>query len=264
MSRNGHLVVVLALVLLVVGTAAPATDAGEMWDPVVGDTFHIQFSGEIDTSVEATVYDIDMFDSSPDLVQELHDAGRRVVCYISAGSWENWRPDKRAFPKSVRGKAMDGWPGERWLDIRKRDILGPLMDERLRRCARKGFDGVEYDNVNGYENRTGFPLRRRHQLAYNRMIAELAHARGLAAGLKNVPQLVDELEPSYDFVINESCFVYDECDPYARFVAADKPVFVLEYELAMDEFCDEAVASNLFAQKKRLKLDAWRRTCPEG
>ena len=257
-------VVVLGLVLVVLAIAPSAPRAGEMWDPVVGDTFHIQFRDEIDTTVDATVYDIDMFDSSPDLVQELHDAGRRVVCYISAGSWENWRPDRRDFPKSVRGKEMDGWPGERWLDIRQLDILGPLMDERLRRCERKGFDGVEYDNVNGYENRTGFPLRRRHQLAYNRLIADLAHARGLAVGLKNVPQLVGELEPSYDFVINESCFVYDECDPYDLFIAADKPVFVLEYELAMDDFCPESVAAGFFAQKKRLNLNAWRRTCPEG
>lgn len=249
------------LVLSLLGTSTVTGNSGETWDPVVGDSFQIQFSGEIDTSVDASVYDIDMFDSSPDLVQTLHDDGRRVVCYISAGSWENWRPDKRDFPKRVLGRPMDGWPGERWLDIRKRDILGPLMDERMRRCARKGFDGVEFDNINGYENRTGFDLRRRHQLAFNRMLADIAHEHGLAAGLKNVPQLVDELEPSYDFVINESCFVYDECAPYESFIAADKPVFVLEYELAMEEFCDDAIASGFFAQKKRLRLNAWRRPC---
>lgn len=252
---------VVVLTLLAPGLSTAQTE--EMWDPVVGDTFHIQFAGELDTSVDATVYDIDMFDTSAEVVQGLHDDGRRVVCYISAGAWENWRPDKRDFPKRILGKSLDGWPGERWIDIRKLDVLRPLMDERLRRCERKGFDGVEFDNVNGYENRTGFPLRRRHQLAFNRMIAELAHDRTLATGLKNVPQLVDELEPSYDFVINESCFVYDECDPYARFIEADKPVFVLEYQLAMDEFCDQAVAAGFFAQKKRLNLNAWRRVCPE-
>lgn len=240
------------------------TRAGEQWDPIVGDTFHIQFSGEIDLTVDASVYDLDMFDTSPEAVEQLHLDGRRVVCYISAGSWENWRPDKRMFPKRVLGKTMDGWPGERWLDIRKVDILGPIMDERMRRCARKGFDGVEFDNINGYENPTGFPLRRRHQLAYNRMLADLAHGRGLAAGLKNVPQLVDELEPSYDFVVNESCFVYDECGAYERFISADKPVFVLEYELSLDQFCADAVAAGFFAQKKRLRLNAWRSPCPDG
>lgn len=253
---------VLACCLLNVSTVTAQTP--EIWDPAVGDTFQIQFSEEMDTTVEADVYDIDMFDSPPELVQTLHDLGRKVVCYISAGSWERWRPDKRAFPDRVIGRRMDGWPGERWLDIRRIDLLQPIMDERMQRCAAKGFDGVEFDNINGYSNRTGFRLRRRHQVAYNLMLAEVAHANGLAAGLKNVPELVEQLEPSYDFVINESCYVYDECDPYARFIAADKPVFVLEYELPLDRFCDQANAAGFFAQKKRLRLNAWRRPCPQG
>ncbi|MEA2435275.1 MAG: hypothetical protein QOG54_2732 [Actinomycetota bacterium] len=244
----------------------PALPAGAqvdaIWDPVVGDTFQIQFSGEIDTSVDATVFDIDMFESSPELVAELQANGRKVVCYISAGSWEKWRPDKRDFPDRVLGRGLEGWPGEKWLDIRKLDILRPIMGERMRLCAEKGFDAIEFDNVNGYSNRTGFPLRRRHQVAYDRMLAEVAHDNGLAAGLKNVPELVEQLEPSYDFVINESCFDYDECEPYERFIAADKPVFVLEYELAMSEFCGPATEMGFFALKKRLNLDAWRRVCP--
>lgn len=251
--------VVLAALL---PSPAPA-QTEEIWDPAAGVSFQIQFSGEIDTSVEAEVFDIDMFDSSVELVQELHDKGRKVVCYISAGSWENWRPDKKDFPDKVLGKNMEGWPGEKWLDIRKRDLLRPIMDARMARCAKKGFDGVEFDNVNGYSNKTGFPLKRRHQVAYDKMLANIAHDNGLAAGLKNVPELVDVLEPFYDFVINESCYVYDECDPYARFIEADKPVFVLEYKLPMDEFCDQAVEAGFTAMKKHRNLDAFRKPCPE-
>lgn len=251
---------VLALSLL--NGAAVTAQTTEIWDPVVGDTFQIQFSEEMDLSVEADVYDIDMFDSPSETVQTLHDQGRKVVCYISAGSWERWRPDKRDFPERLLGRGLDGWPGERWLDIRRIDALRPIMDERMRLCAEKGFDGVEFDNINGYSNRTGFRLRRRHQVAYNLMLADVAHSHGLAAGLKNVPELVERLEPSYDFVVNESCFLYSECDPYAQFIAADKPVFVLEYELRLDQFCDEANEAGFFAQKKRLRLNAWRRPCP--
>lgn len=257
------LVAFVATLLSVPLLATPvAAQDDAIWDPVVGDTFQIQFSGEIDTSVDATVFDIDMFDSPVGVIQELQANGRKVVCYISAGSWEKWRPDKRDFPDRVLGRGLDGWPGERWLDIRQLDILRPIMAARMRLCAEKGFDGIEFDNVNGYSNRTGFRLRRRHQVAYNRMLAEVAHENGLAAGLKNVPELVGQLEPSYDFVINESCFDYDECDPYVQFVAADKPVFVLEYELARAEFCDRAAELGFFAMKKRLRLDAWRRPCP--
>ena len=74
------------------------------------------------------------------------------MCYISAGTWENWRPDAKRFPAVVKGKPDGGWPGERWLDIRRLDILRPLMRERIQRCARKGFDGVEFDNVDAYTN----------------------------------------------------------------------------------------------------------------
>ena len=52
----------------------------------------------------------------------------------------------------------NGWPGERWFDIRRLDVLGSIMRDRIENCRRKGFDAVEPDNVDGYANRTGFPL----------------------------------------------------------------------------------------------------------
>ena len=178
-------------------------------------------------------------------------------------AWERWRPDKDDFPQKVLGKKLEGWPGERWLDVRKMDILRTIMGKRLDLCSEKGFDAVDFDNINGYQNPTGFPLKRRHQVAYDKMLAEIAHERGLAIGLKNVPELVDELEPVYDFVVNESCYDYDECGPYKQFVENDKPVFILEYEMDRSQFCDEAEASGFMAQKKRLSLKAWRKACWE-
>ena len=87
-------------------------------------------------------------------------------------------------PSSVLGKS-NGWPGERWLDIRDLATLGPIMQARLDRCARKGFDAVEFDNVDGYQNRTGFPLSGKDQLRYNVFLANQAHTRGMSAFLKN-------------------------------------------------------------------------------
>lgn len=260
--KLGLLLAMLALVGSATGSVA-AQEPDQRWDPPAGVTFQIQLQGRIDTSVEGDVYDIDMFDTDPEVVAELHEAGRHVVCYVNAGAWENWRPDKGDFPKKVLGKKLDGWPGERWLDIRKTEILRRIMGNRVDLCSEKGFDGVEFDNINGYENPTGFPLKRRHQIAYDRLLADIAHERGLAIGLKNVPQLVEQLEPVYDFVINESCFQYDECDAYSRFIDNDKPVFVLEYELNRPQFCDKAEAAGFTAQKKRLSLKAWRRACWE-
>ncbi|HYI44625.1 MAG TPA: endo alpha-1,4 polygalactosaminidase [Actinomycetota bacterium] len=256
--RMGAVVAAIALL----GSAAGSAGAQEqIWDPPANVTFQIQLQGEVDTSYEADVYEVDLFDVGTDVVEELHAAGRSVVCYANAGAWERWRPDKDDFPKKVLGKRLEGWPGERWLDVRKVDILRTIMGKRLDLCAEKGFDAVDFDNINGYQNPTGFPLKRRHQVAYDKMLAEIAHERGLAIGLKNVPELVDDLEPVYDFVVNESCYDYNECGPYKRFVDNDKPVFILEYEMERSRFCDKAEASGFIAQRKRLSLKAWRKAC---
>ncbi len=58
-------------------------------------------------------YDLDGFDTSKATVDRIHANGGKAICYISVGSWENWRPDKGRFPKRVLGKDFYGWPGER-------------------------------------------------------------------------------------------------------------------------------------------------------
>lgn len=63
------------------------------------------------------VYDIDLFDSPQTLIDSLHDDGSKIICYFSAGSSEDWRDDFPSMPTTAIGKAMDGWPGENWLDI---------------------------------------------------------------------------------------------------------------------------------------------------
>ena len=35
--------------------------------------------------------------------------GLKPICYISAGSAENWRPDFKNFSSAALGKPLDGW-----------------------------------------------------------------------------------------------------------------------------------------------------------
>jgi hypothetical protein len=249
----------VAALVLVVGLSSSAHAA--VWKPKPGVSWQWQLQGTIDTSVKAHVYDIDGFDNSKKLVEKLHDKGRRVVCYISAGSWENWRRDADDFPGKVLGNKLDGWAGERWLDIRERDILRPIMRERIEMCAAKGFDAMEFDNVDGYSNSSGFNLSGVDQLAYNRMLARIAHNKGLSAALKNDVDQVNALEEDFDFAINEECFNYDECGKLSDFIDADKAVLHVEYELPRSEFCDEAKELDFSSLKKRWSLGAWRRPC---
>ncbi|HYI22389.1 MAG TPA: endo alpha-1,4 polygalactosaminidase, partial [Candidatus Limnocylindrales bacterium] len=187
--------------------------------------------------------------------------GRRVICYVNAGAWENWRPDADRYPAAVKGKRLDGWPGERWLDVRRLDVLKPLLRDRLEICRAKGFDGVEFDNVDGYSNDTGFALRRADQLRFNRWLALAAHDHGLAVGLKNTLSLADELAPGFDFALLEQCFQYRECELAQPFIEAGKPVVDIEYSLDRARFCDKANELGIFAMRKRLALNAWRRPC---
>src|SRR5512141_61499 len=134
------------------------TPAGaHWWRPSPGLTWQWQLDQAVDTSVEAQVYDLDLYvDQS--ILDELHARGARLIGYISAGSWEDKRPDADRFPPELLGKAYVGWPGERWLDIRRLDLLAPIMRARLDLCAAKGFEAVEPDNIQIHDNDTGFPL----------------------------------------------------------------------------------------------------------
>lgn len=231
------------------------------WDPPLAVTWQWQLSGDIDTSIDVDMYDIDGFESSASLVQQLHDDGRVVVCYLSAGSRETFRPDAGDFPKSVVGKPLDGWPGERWLDVRKWSVLGPIMKQRLDRCSSRGFDAVEFDNVDGWSNATGFPIKREDQLRYNARLANAAHARGMAALLKNDVEQAARLEPYFDAALNEECFSYNECERLQPFIDAGKPVFAVEYELNKGQFCPEAIDLGFNAMKKKWALGVWRDPC---
>ena len=55
-----------------------------------------------------------------------HAQGARRLLRRRAGTWEDWRPDASRYPAKIRGKS-NGWPGERWLDIRAITVLQPLI-----------------------------------------------------------------------------------------------------------------------------------------
>jgi hypothetical protein len=242
------------------GAAAPPSAAG-IWRPAPHTTWQWQLTTPVDLSVAADMFDIDLFNNGADVVSSLHASGRRAVCYLSAGTYEPNRPDSGTFPADVLGSTVQGWPDERWLDIRRLDVLGPIMEKRLDLCRAKGFDGVEPDNVDGYSNSSGFPLTAADQLAYNRFLVSAAHARGLSIGLKNDLEQAAELQPDYDWALNEECFQNGECDRLRPFAAAGKAVFNVEYSLDTSAFCPQAQAMGFMSMRKSLSLDASRTPC---
>ncbi len=235
---------------------------GQVWTPHPGTSWQWQLQGTIDTSFDVAMYDIDLFDPPQMTIDGLHAAGRKVICYFSAGSYEPGRPDSGDFPQSVIGNELDGWPGEHWLDTRS-PAVRTIMKARLDHAVARNCDGVEPDNVDGYTNNPGFPLTAATQLDYNTFLATEAHARGLSVGLKNDLDQVGDLIGSFDWALNEQCFQYSECDALAAFVNADKAVFQVEYGSASlaNTVCPEANAANFDTLIKMMDLGSWRVAC---
>lgn len=254
--------IILSILVILLGlTSARAVAADNWWKPTVGQTFQWQLTTPVNTSVKAEIYDIDYQENSKAIVDKLHSQGIRVICYLETGSWESYRPDAKLFPAIVKGKTLNGYASEKYLDIRRLDILGPLMQSRLDECKSKGFDGVEPDIDDSYlegKSVTGFPLTIQDQLTYNKFIADQAHLRGLSIGLKNGAdeQFVLAMQQFTDWALNEQCNQFNECSPYSAFISSNKPVFQVEYKLSPSQFCDKDRKANFTGLKKTVNLTA--------
>jgi hypothetical protein len=224
---------------------------GAWWMPPEHLTWYWQLQGTVNLTLAEAAYDIDGFDNTATTVSTLHGQGKKVICYFSAGTAENWRPDYGQFPASTLGNG-NGWPGEKWLDVRS-PAIRPIMLARMQMCKDKGFDAIEPDNIDGYSNSTGFPLTAQDQITYNTWLADAAHSLGLAAFLKNDVDQLAALQPYFDGAINEQCAQYSECDGYSVFLSAGKPVLQAEYSGA--SFCASANSAGRMAALFSLNLD---------
>jgi hypothetical protein len=250
----------------------PLVTEGDWARPTAAATWQWQLTGTINTSYDVDIYDVDLFDVRDATFQTLHADDRLIACYFSAGSVEDWRDDASAFPEEAIGRRLGGWAGERWLDIRHPAVTAALV-ARLDLSAERGCDLVELDNVDGWDNNTGFDLNRDDTLGFLRNLANEAHERGLGIAKKNGAGTVDDLEPWFDLAVVEECAAYDECDAWDAFIDADKPVLQAEYpkpdtaaaaaELA-DEICPDSLAGNRRVLVLPLELDdSFRESCDD-
>ncbi len=208
------------------------------------------------------MYDLDGFETSASTVAALHVLDDRAVCYVETGAVESYRPDSAQFPASAIGKGVDGYPNERYLDIRSPAVVG-LIQARISMCADKGFDAVEPDIDDSYADATGFALTEADQVTFDSNIAAYAHHLGLSIALKNgdEPAFAKSMESVVDFVIDEQCFEYSTCDSFAAYPAHGKAVFEVEYNLPTSRFCARANALDFNASRFDTALDGPRQPC---
>lgn len=266
-NNNIHwkLMFLLSLMSVVLIGCGKTKAMSDIWQPKPEISWQWQLTGGLDMDLKVDVVDIDL-DVGKSVVDFYKSKGVKTICYISVGSYENWRADAGDFPEEVLGFDYEGWSGEKWLDIREIDLLAPIMLARLDECAEKGFDAVEPDNMEIYTNRTGFPLTYQDQLKYSLWLADEAHKRGLAIGQKNASDMVMDLVDVYDFAILEDVFYYEEAEQFSPYVEAKKAVFVAEYrDLSSEEdfegFCKLSKELKFSTILKNRNLDKWVMFC---
>jgi hypothetical protein len=124
-------------------------EAGTKWEIILSQVFKLPKGGASKLDSTVPVYDLDLFENDKSTFSAMQKAGKRIICYFSAGSWENWRDDKNDFPKKDLGKTMDGWPNEKWVNISSPAVRA-IMAKRIKVAADKGCDAIDPDNMDGY------------------------------------------------------------------------------------------------------------------
>ena len=256
-------------------TSMPGNSSeASLWQPEVGVKWQIVLQAPInETEIDIPVYDIDLFDSTASIIAWAQGQGRKVICYFSAGSYEDWRPDATSFKPEDYGNGLDGWEGEYWLNTSSVNARN-IMLARLDQAAEKGCDGVDPDNIDGYENDSGLDLTTDTAVDFVTFLADSTHARNMSFGLKNGAKILSQVIDLIQWNVVEECLQYSECDNYAPVIDAGKPVFLIEYPTTEEkpsyvsdkkrqEICGSTgIPLGFSTVLKNMNLDEWIIQCP--
>ena len=255
-------------------TAGAPSSTASLWQPAVGTKWQIVLQAPInETEIDVPVYDIDLFDGTTSIISWAQGKGRKVICYFSAGSYEDWRPDSASFKPEDYGNGLEGWEGEYWLNTSSANARN-IMLARLDQAAKKGCDGVDPDNIDGYENASGLDLTTDTAVDFVTFLADAAHARNMSFGLKNGAKILSRVLNLIQWNIVEQCLQFDECDGYKPVIDAGKPVFLIEYPTTDEkpsyvsdekkqEICGSTKIPHGFSTiLKNMNLDEWIVQCP--
>jgi hypothetical protein len=212
-----------------VALAAAAT-AGEphWWPPPTNAKFDYQIGGDYPPPRGVGVVSRDWFTGAA-------PAGTYAICYVNAFQTQDdeagvERPDERsAWPRDLVLRDLGDdpdWGGEYLVDIGSRDKrvrAARRVQPMIETCARKGFEAVEYDNLDSWTRFDGtpragdVPFGKRQAIAYAALLTRHAHELGLAVAQKNRPGLTRRQARrriGFDFAIAEECGRYGECGRY--------------------------------------------------
>ncbi|KAH8723256.1 glycoside hydrolase superfamily [Phaeosphaeriaceae sp. PMI808] len=268
-------------------TPLPTPTSRLPWTPKVNETWQITLlhppslsADAVSTTPNVSIFDLDLFDTPVSTISKLHQLGKNVICYFSAGSYEGWRPDAKEFAAGDLGDKMDGWD-EKWLKTSSENVRR-IMKKRIELAREKGCDGIDPDNVDGFQNKNGVGLTANDSINYIQYLSSVCRPLNLTLGLKNAGSIISAVLPLVDFSVNEQCAQYSECSKFQPFIAAGKPVFHIEYPAGSRDlqqnveatgfsadtkakFCgtgEQAKSSDGFSTVlKKMNLDGWSEYC---
>ncbi|WVN90647.1 uncharacterized protein L203_105889 [Cryptococcus depauperatus CBS 7841] len=273
--------VLSASMLLVTGTLASSLGSSlnhtSVWKPQVGTPWQIVLNKDATTKSsiqilpDVKVYDLDLFDNDASTFAKLKADGIRLICYFSAGSYEDWRSDKKEFLDTDIGAPLDGWPGENWLKTSSSNVRR-IMSSRIQLAATKGCDAIDADNIDGYNNDNGLGLTEDDAVDFVRFLAGEALSHNMSFGLKNAIEIAPKVLDVTAFAVNEQCVEHSECDDLSVFLRANKAVLHIEYPRepvdtrSIADSCPHldtgANSHGLSTVLKRMSLDNWVKNCP--
>jgi hypothetical protein len=226
---------------------------------------------------DPVVYDIDGIDNSAATVTALHAMGDHAICYVEVGSAGNYYSAKEEglgtsyydqFKEAgLLGHKLTGYP-ESFLNITSLTTLAIVEDMIAQQCYAKGFDAVETDldeTYNDNEGATGFTITQVDETFYLTLLADFMHSLGLGWIAKNLDDTGDTfattMEPLADGMITEQCNQYDTCGALSKYVGV-KAVFNAEYPPETTaEFCASDDASGFNGALFPVALNGARHPC---
>jgi hypothetical protein len=282
--------VVTIATLVVTAWAVPGSAAG-WWVPPLGSqpwqwelSHPLNLASQRDMGTDDTlpdgqpapapvIYDIDAIINPPSTVTSLHAMGKHVVCYIEVGAAGNYYSSgdeglattyfSQLKSAGLFGNKVPGYP-EYYLDIRSPTTVSIIESMIDQQCAAKGFDAVETDIDDEYNDNSGFPLTRSIQEQYMTTLAGYIHSLGMGWWIKNPDDTGDsyatDMYPLADAVLTEQCNQYKSCGLLDAYVG-HKAVFNAEYHLKTAKFCPPDGALGFNGARFPLNLNGPRHPC---
>ncbi|CZR50353.1 uncharacterized protein PAC_00225 [Phialocephala subalpina] len=233
--------------------------------PAPGLTWQIQLNSKVNLNHNVSIFDIDLFQNTKYDVAELHRRGIYVICYFSAGTWEPLRDDLDNFNRTAPGLHYDDPSGhfkeEQWFNTTD-PVVRDGMAKRILRVKNMGCDAVDPDNVDTYDNETGFNAKpenvetdKQTSIDYISFLSNITHKASMQMSLKNAPEIVDYVIHMVDFQVNENCANSTQCWKFRKFIADGRPLFEIEYPTYLDanstvKSVDKAEWARLFKDNK--------------